>query len=188
MIQHEKKTRPLVDGYISDWFESNKAELDKNIRKTIRNCYSQEVIENNPFLKFFTTSSEKPIEILIKMQEGYDIQEKYYSYDEQYYKLIDVCYCSSCEERGFYEPTLLNVNNENDKVYVTSASELSNYKEILEEDVMLFEYVVDLGRDQYLSHNGNIVYRPSDSGSIPSFKYAELIDLDKRWIEFAKLK
>lgn len=188
MVQHQKRNKPLVDRYISNWFESNKAELDKNIRRVVNTKYSKETIESNPFLKFFTASSEKPIETLIKMQDGYDVQEKYYTHSEQYYKLIDVCYCGSCGERGFYEPTLLNVNNENDKIYVTSSLEMSYYEEILEEDVILFEYIVDLGRDQYLSHNGNVVYRPNGSGVIPKFKYSELRDLDERWLCFANLK
>ncbi|ARM66714.1 hypothetical protein AM4_055 [Lactococcus phage AM4] len=130
-----KRNRPLVDRYISAWFEDNKAELDKNIRRVINTNYNQKIIEDNPFLKFFTTSSEKPIETLIKMQDGYDIQEKYYMYDEQYYKLIDVCYCSSCANRNYFEPTFVTlgvgVGDENDRVYVTSAKEMSEFKEIL---------------------------------------------------------
>lgn len=130
-----KRNRPLVDRYISAWFEDNKAELDKNIRRVINTKYDQKVIEDNPFLKFFTTSSEKPIETLIKMKDGYDIQDKYYMCDEQYYKLIDVCYCSRCANRNYFEPTLVTlgvgVGDENDRVYVTSAKEMSEFKEIL---------------------------------------------------------
>lgn len=189
MVQHQKRNRPLVDEYISDWFEDNKAELDKNIRRVVNTKYSQEVIENNPFLKFFTTSSEKPIETLIKMQDGYDVQEKYYAHSEQYYKLIDVCYCRSCANRNYFEPTLVNVNDENDKVYVSSAKEMSEFKEILKEDVMLFRYIVPLGNNQYLNRNGEVVKNDlSVEETIPSFKYSELRDLDERWLCFAKLK
>lgn len=131
MVRHQKRNRPLVDRYISDWFEDNKAELDKNIRRVVNTKYSQEFIEDNPFLKFFTTSSEKPIETLIKMQDGYDVQEKYYMYNEEYYKLIGVCYCSRCTNRNYFEPILVNINDEDDKVYVTSAKEMSEFQEIL---------------------------------------------------------
>lgn len=131
MVQYQKRNIPLVDRYISAWFEDNKTELDKNIRRVINTKYDQKVIKDNPFLKFFTTSLEKPIEILIKMQDGYDIQEKYYMYDEQYYKLIDVCYCSSCANRNYFEPILVNISDKNDRVFVTSAKEMSEFKKII---------------------------------------------------------
>lgn len=117
-------------------------------------------------------------------------EEKYYSYDGQYYKVYLVCDCKRCEDRGFYEPFFINVNNPDEEFYVTSSSELASYKEIQKEDVVLYDYIVDLGRNQYLSKNGDIVclFSESEKKNIPSFKYYELKNFDERWLPFAKLK
>ncbi|EDN8187241.1 DUF1642 domain-containing protein [Listeria monocytogenes] len=68
---------------VADWYEKNKCQLEYRIWKYIRDWVEQDRHSN--FYDFMDDSNLKPIEILIKMKDGYEVEKE----PLYYVKLID---------------------------------------------------------------------------------------------------
>ncbi|WP_260442640.1 DUF1642 domain-containing protein [Listeria farberi] len=100
---------PVVPQFVADWYEDNKEKLDYKIWEYIYDWKYQDC--ESDFYDFMDDNSLKPIETLIKMQDGYEIEK-----EQLYYvKFID------------HASAYLNVHYDNHKV-VGSNGETSEYK------------------------------------------------------------
>ncbi|MBC2288568.1 DUF1642 domain-containing protein [Listeria sp. FSL L7-0072] len=69
-----KSKVPVVPQFVADWYEDNKDDLDYNIWKYIRAWDEQDCYSN--FYDFMNYDYNEPIETLIKMQDGYEIEKE----------------------------------------------------------------------------------------------------------------
>ncbi|AHL19707.1 hypothetical protein LP048_034 [Listeria phage LP-048] len=74
LVKFEEPKRLVVPRYVANWFEAHNYNLEYNIWDYIRcwdsqDCYSE-------FFKFMNRNSSKPVETLIKMQEGYEVEKE----------------------------------------------------------------------------------------------------------------
>ncbi|EOU3548670.1 DUF1642 domain-containing protein [Listeria monocytogenes] len=63
-----------VPQFVADWYEDNKDDLEHRIWKYIRDWVEQDRHSN--FYDFMDDSNLKPIEILIKMKDGYEVEKE----------------------------------------------------------------------------------------------------------------
>lgn len=75
--QLDEPQRVKVKPYVAEWFEKNKDDLEFNIWRYIRNWNEH---PKDEFQMFMNNGPSKPIETLIRMQDGYEVEEeqKYY--------------------------------------------------------------------------------------------------------------
>ncbi|EAC9201309.1 DUF1642 domain-containing protein [Listeria monocytogenes] len=64
----------VVPQCVADWYEDNKDDLEHRIWKYIRDWVEQDRHSN--FYDFMDDSNLKPIEILIKMKDGYEVEKE----------------------------------------------------------------------------------------------------------------
>ncbi|EAG1724747.1 DUF1642 domain-containing protein [Listeria monocytogenes] len=64
----------VVPQFVADWYEDNKDDLEHRIWKYIRDWVEQDRHSN--FYDFMDDSNLKPIEILIKMKDGYEVEKE----------------------------------------------------------------------------------------------------------------
>ncbi|AAY53002.1 gp31 [Listeria phage A511] len=74
LVKFEEPKQLVVPRYVADWFEAHRYNLENNIWEYIRewnkqDCYSE-------FFKFMGRNSGKPVETLIKMQDGYEVEKE----------------------------------------------------------------------------------------------------------------
>ncbi|EAE7767433.1 DUF1642 domain-containing protein [Listeria monocytogenes] len=74
---------PVVPQFVADWYEDNKEKLEYKIWEYIYDWKYQD--RESDFYDFMDDNSLKPIETLIKMQDGYEIEKE----PLYYVKLID---------------------------------------------------------------------------------------------------
>lgn len=68
------KDKPVeVPEFVADWFEKNKKNLDYKIWEYI---YDFDVHNQDDFCKWMNSSNNNPIEILIRMQDGYTVKQE----------------------------------------------------------------------------------------------------------------
>ncbi|MBC2140172.1 DUF1642 domain-containing protein [Listeria innocua] len=73
----ESKTNskfPVVPQFVADWYEDNKENLDYKIWEYIYDWKYQEY--ESDFYDFMHDNSLKPIETLIKMKDGYEVEKE----------------------------------------------------------------------------------------------------------------
>ncbi|EKZ4625906.1 DUF1642 domain-containing protein [Listeria monocytogenes] len=114
IVKFTKKSKtnskfPVVPQFVADWYEDNKDDLEYNLWKYIRNWDEQDCYSN--FYDFMNYDYNEPIETILKMQYGYEIEKE----PLYYVKFVD-------HAAGY-----LNVHYDNHKV-VGSNGETSEYK------------------------------------------------------------
>ena len=91
--QLDEPQRVKVKPYVAEWFEKNKDDLEFNIWKYIRNWNEH---PKDEFQMFMNNGPSKPIETLIRMQDGYEVEE------EPKWKIInDQKYCLTSIDEGY---------------------------------------------------------------------------------------
>lgn len=74
--QLDEPQKPVVPQFVADWFEENKGILENVIFyecvRTMEIC----VDERNEFQQWFANSENKPIETLICMKDGYEVEQE----------------------------------------------------------------------------------------------------------------
>ncbi|EFR8994881.1 DUF1642 domain-containing protein [Listeria monocytogenes] len=112
IVKYTKSTNskvPVVPQFVADWYEDNNENLDYKIWEYIYDWKYQDC--ESDFYDFMDDNNLKPIETLIKMQDGYEIEKE----PLYYVKFID------------HASAYLNVHYDNHKV-VGSNGETSEYK------------------------------------------------------------
>ncbi|WP_270693135.1 DUF1642 domain-containing protein [Enterococcus malodoratus] len=71
--QLDEPQRGKVKPYVAEWFEKNKDDLEFNIWRYIRNWNEH---PKDEFQMFMNNGPSKPIETLIRMQDGYEVEEE----------------------------------------------------------------------------------------------------------------
>lgn len=69
----DEPQRVKVKPYVAEWFEKNKDDLEFNIWRYIRNWNEH---PKDEFQMFMNNGPSKPIETLIRMQDGYEVEEE----------------------------------------------------------------------------------------------------------------
>lgn len=69
----DEPQRVKVKPYVAEWFEKNKDDLEFNIWRYIRNWNEH---PKDEFQLFMNNGPSKPIETLIRMQDGYEVEEE----------------------------------------------------------------------------------------------------------------
>ncbi|SFL74958.1 DUF1642 domain-containing protein [Enterococcus mundtii] len=70
--------KPVVPKFVSEWFEDNKDVLDLAIFMAIRELDDEEWPHKKDFENWLDVVENKPIETLIRMKDGYEIEPLYY--------------------------------------------------------------------------------------------------------------
>ncbi|EAC7998138.1 DUF1642 domain-containing protein [Listeria monocytogenes] len=92
---------PVVPQFVADWYEDNKEKLDYKIWEYIYDWKYQDC--ESDFYDFMDDNSLKPIETLIKMQDGYEIEK-----EQLYYvKFVDGNNVDNCYLNAGYSGRLI---------------------------------------------------------------------------------
>ncbi|AYF99886.1 DUF1642 domain-containing protein [Lactococcus allomyrinae] len=70
---HEAKPLPVVPRFVADWYEENKSNLDYMIYET---CMKLEAEPRDEFSKWFGNEINHSITTLIRMQDGYTVEQE----------------------------------------------------------------------------------------------------------------
>ncbi|WP_274662084.1 DUF1642 domain-containing protein [Enterococcus lactis] len=108
--QLDEPQKPVVPKFVAEWFEDNKHALDLTIFIAIRGLNDEEWPHKTDFENWLDVSKNKPIETLIRMKDGYEVEkEPLYtvtlSLDLKYYLVIDEYECDRIS------PTLTTTSN-----------------------------------------------------------------------------
>lgn len=71
-----KSQKPVVPKFVSEWFEDNKDVLDLAIFMAIRKFDDEEWSHKKDFENWLYVVENKPIETLIRMKDGYEIEKE----------------------------------------------------------------------------------------------------------------
>ncbi|EMF0045300.1 DUF1642 domain-containing protein [Enterococcus hirae] len=82
MKKLDKPQKPVVDSFVAEWFEDNKDALDLAIFMAIRELDDEEWPHKTDFENWLDVAENKPIETLIHMKDGYEVEKEplYYVY------------------------------------------------------------------------------------------------------------
>lgn len=110
MKKIDEPQKPVVPKFVAEWFEDNKHALDLAIFIAIRGLDVEEWPHDTDFENWLDVSKNKPIENLIRMKDGYEVEkEPLYtvtlSLDLKYYLVIDEYECDGIS------PTLTTSSN-----------------------------------------------------------------------------
>lgn len=72
ILTSNKKELVEVPQFVADWYEKNKDILEDNIDALVRNSRNGD--ERRPIVKWMLNKTNKPIETLIRMKDGYTIE------------------------------------------------------------------------------------------------------------------
>ncbi|WP_271028063.1 DUF1642 domain-containing protein [Enterococcus faecium] len=115
--QLDEPQKPVVPKFVAEWFEDNKHALDLTIFIAIRGLNDEEWPHKTDFENWLDVSKNKPIETLIRMKDGYEVEK------EPLYEVIigdlylikkfnnrnDFCFDTSCSlcawEKSAYQLT-----------------------------------------------------------------------------------
>lgn len=97
--------KPVVPKFVAEWFEASKHALDLAIFIAIRGLDDEEWPHKTDFENWLDVSKNKPIETLIRMKDGYEVEK-----EPLYEVIIDDLYL------------IKNSNNRNDFYFDTSRS------------------------------------------------------------------
>lgn len=107
--------KPVIPNFVAEWFEENKDNLDNAIFGYI--VFWEERDTNSELYQWFAKSKNKPIETLVRMKDGYEVEK------EPLYEVIigdlylikkfnnrnDFCFDTSCSlcawEKSAYQLT-----------------------------------------------------------------------------------
>ncbi|HGP3997171.1 TPA: DUF1642 domain-containing protein [Enterococcus faecium] len=113
----DEPQKPVVPKFVAEWFEDNKHALDLTIFIAIRGLNDEEWPHKTDFENWLDVSKNKPIETLIRMIDGYEVEK------EPLYEVIigdlylikkfnnrnDFCFDTSCSlcawEKSAYQLT-----------------------------------------------------------------------------------
>ncbi|EAA0234923.1 DUF1642 domain-containing protein [Listeria monocytogenes] len=70
----EEQERIVVPQFVADWYEKNKGQLEYRIWKYIHEWAIQD--DTSDFYNFMNNVCDKPIEMLIKMKDGYEVEKE----------------------------------------------------------------------------------------------------------------
>lgn len=87
-----KSQKPVVPKFVSEWFEDNKDVLDLAIFMAIRELDDEEWPHKKDFENWLDVVENKPIETLIRMKDGYEIEK-----EPLYYVKLPVAYLNHCD-------------------------------------------------------------------------------------------
>lgn len=72
--QLDEPQKPVVTRFVADWFEKNKGDLEYAVWRL---CVDSSGAASEPgIIDWFLCSKNKPIETLIRMQDGYEVEEE----------------------------------------------------------------------------------------------------------------
>lgn len=70
----DEPQKPVVPKFVADWFEDNKRDLDNAIFGYI--VFWEERDTDSVLYQWFAKSKNKPIETLIRMKDGYEVEKE----------------------------------------------------------------------------------------------------------------
>ncbi|EMF0269572.1 DUF1642 domain-containing protein [Enterococcus hirae] len=78
----DEPQKPVVPKFVAEWFENNKDALDLAIFMAIRELDDEEWPHKTDFENWLDVAKNKPIETLIRMKDGYEVEKEplYYVY------------------------------------------------------------------------------------------------------------
>ncbi|EOD7438460.1 DUF1642 domain-containing protein [Enterococcus faecium] len=74
--QLDEPKKPVVPKFVAEWFEENKDALDLTIFIAIRGLNDEEWPHKTDFENWLDVSKNKPIETLIRMKDGYEVEKE----------------------------------------------------------------------------------------------------------------
>ena len=74
--QLDEPHKPVVPKFVAEWFEDNKHALDLTIFIAIRGLNDEEWPHKTDFENWLDVSTNKPIETLIRMKDGYEVEKE----------------------------------------------------------------------------------------------------------------
>lgn len=88
----DEPQKPVVPKFVADWFEENKDDLDNAIFGYL--AFWEERYTNSVLYQWFAKSENKPIETLVRMKDGYEVEkEPLYTVtinlDRKYHLVVD---------------------------------------------------------------------------------------------------
>ncbi|NTL33825.1 DUF1642 domain-containing protein [Enterococcus faecium] len=75
MKKIDEPQKPVVPKFVAEWFEDNKHALDLTIFIAIRGLNDEEWPHKTDFENWLDVSKNKPIETLIRMKDGYEVEK-----------------------------------------------------------------------------------------------------------------
>lgn len=81
--------KPVVPKFVAEWFEDNKHALDLTIFIAIRGLNDEEWPHKTDFENWLDVSKNKPIETLIRMKDGYEVEKEPLYYVRLPYEVWD---------------------------------------------------------------------------------------------------
>lgn len=85
--QTDEPQKPVVPKFVAEWFEDNKHALDLAIFIAIRGLNDEEWPHKTDFENWLDVSKNKPIETLVRMKDGYEVEK-----EPLYYVKLPVVY------------------------------------------------------------------------------------------------
>lgn len=74
LVGLDEPQKPVVPKFVAEWFEDNKRDLDNAIFGYI--VFWEERDTDNVLYQWFAKSKNKPIETLIRMKDGYEVEKE----------------------------------------------------------------------------------------------------------------
>lgn len=87
--QLDEPQKPVVPKFVAEWFEENKHALDLAIFIAIRGLDEEEWPHKTDFENWLDVSKNKPIETLIRMKDGYEVEKEPLYYVRLPYEVWD---------------------------------------------------------------------------------------------------
>lgn len=76
LIKETQPQKPVVPKFVAEWFEASKHALDLAIFIAIRGLDDEEWPHKTDFENWLDVSKNKPIETLIRMKDGYEVEKE----------------------------------------------------------------------------------------------------------------
>ena len=89
MKKIDEPQKPVVPKFVAEWFEENKDDLDLAIFIAIRGLDEEEWPHKTDFENWLDVSKNKPIETLIRMKDGYEVEKEPLYYVRLPYEVWD---------------------------------------------------------------------------------------------------
>lgn len=87
--QLDEPQKPVVPKFVAEWFEDNKHALDLTIFIAIRGLNDEEWPHKTDFENWLDVSKNKPIETLVRMKDGYEVEKEPLYYVRLPYEVWD---------------------------------------------------------------------------------------------------
>lgn len=76
LVGLDEPQKPVVPKFVAEWFEDNKDALDLAIFMAIRELDVEEWPHKTDFENWLDVAENKPIETLIRMKDGYEVEKE----------------------------------------------------------------------------------------------------------------